>query len=115
MANRQIYELDAKTIATTDVIPLQDEFGAAEAKKVTVQDVLDAVPSDALKLDVIVFNAYVISNDAAVALNAAGIQTVSGATDTNTAAIAGKLDSVVGGTNVTVDNTDPINPIINVR
>ena len=32
---------------------------------------------------------------------------------TNTSDISGKLDSVVGGTNVTVDNTDPNNPIIN--
>lgn len=38
-------------------------------------------------------------------------------TDANTSGITSlgnsKLDSVVGGTNVTVDNTDPLNPVIN--
>jgi len=33
---------------------------------------------------------------------------------TNATNIAGKLDSVVAGTNITVDNTDPNNPIISV-
>lgn len=32
----------------------------------------------------------------------------------NATAGGGQVDSVVGGTNVTVDNTDPMNPIVNV-
>lgn len=41
MANRQIYELDSAALASTDVIPKQDASGSAEAKKVTIQNVLD--------------------------------------------------------------------------
>jgi hypothetical protein len=36
MANQQIYELTTKVAAATDVIPIQDSAGAADAKKVAV-------------------------------------------------------------------------------
>lgn len=41
MPNRQIYQLDAGTVATTDVIAKQDTSGIDEAKKITIQQVLD--------------------------------------------------------------------------
>lgn len=41
MANRQISQLTAGTIGTTDLLVFQDAAGAAEAKKATVQDVLN--------------------------------------------------------------------------
>ena len=41
MANRQIYQLDSASLDTTDVIAKQDASGTAEAKKVTIQSVLD--------------------------------------------------------------------------
>ena len=54
-----------------------------------------------------------IVNAPGIATNASNIATNTTNIATNTTDIAGKLDSVVGGTNVTIDNTDPINPIIN--
>ena len=62
MANRQIHELTSKTIATTDALPVQDENGNFEAKKVTVQNVIDAVPADSGKTDLTTFNNYVALN-----------------------------------------------------
>jgi hypothetical protein len=38
MANRQIYQLDTKTLDLTDVIPVQDESGNNEMGKATLQD-----------------------------------------------------------------------------
>ena len=55
-----------------------------------------------------------IVNAPGIATNASNIATNTINIATNTTDIAGKLDSVFGGTNVTIDNTDPINPIINV-
>ena len=99
MANRQIFQLTAKTLVSTDVFPVQDESGSAEAKKVTLQNIVDAVPADGTKLNVTTFNTFVSDFD-----------TYSGATETE---IGNKLDSVVGGTDIGIDNTDPNNPIIN--
>lgn len=68
MANRQISQLTAGTVGTTDVVVFQDAAGASEAKKATVQNILDLVP--------------------------------------------GGVQSVSQGTGITVDNTDPLNPIV---
>ena len=55
----------------------------------------------------------IATNAANIATNTTNIGTNTSNIATNTTDIAGKLDSVVAGTNVTIDNTDPINPIIN--
>ena len=55
----------------------------------------------------------IATNAANIATNTTNIGTNTSNIATNTTDIAGKLSSVVGGTNVTIDNTDPINPIIN--
>ena len=106
MANRQIFQLDSKVIVSTDVFPVQDESGSAEAKKVTLQNIIDAVPADPNKVDVSTYNAGQSAQDDLISANATGITA-------NTSAISGKLDSVVGGTDIQVDNTDPNNPVIN--
>lgn len=83
MANRQIYQLTSKTIASTDVIPLQDTAGAAEAKKVTVQNIIDAVPSDSSKLSVSTFNTYTGDTQTEIATKAdkaITVRSVTGAT-----------------------------------
>jgi hypothetical protein len=41
MANQQIYQLSARTLGLTDVIPTQDAAGAAAAGKNTIQDIAD--------------------------------------------------------------------------
>ena len=43
MANRQIYQLTNKTPLTTDVIPIQDAAGSQEAKKSTVQSIINLI------------------------------------------------------------------------
>lgn len=43
MANRQVYQLTARTLALTDVIPTQDAAGSLEAGKNTIQDVANLV------------------------------------------------------------------------
>ena len=72
------------------------------------------------------FDTYTGDTDTRLQGIESDLATVSGQTDTNTSAIGdnaadivylsgqtdNKLDSVVAGTNVTVDNTDPNNPIV---
>ncbi len=43
MANRQIYQLTARTLAKTDVLPTQNSAGSSEAGKNTVQDMVNLV------------------------------------------------------------------------
>lgn len=48
MANRQLYQLDPRTLNPTDVFASQDNAGAAEAGKNTIQNIIDLVPTPTL-------------------------------------------------------------------
>lgn len=64
--------------------------------------------------DIVYLSGVTSGNTADIGTLSSAIASIGNDVTGNTAAIANKLDSVVGGTNVTVDNTDPNNPIINV-
>lgn len=66
MANRQIFQLTSKTIANSDFVAVQDSLGFAEAKKVTVQNIVDQVPADSNKLNVSTFNSYSASTNTTI-------------------------------------------------
>jgi hypothetical protein len=48
MANRQLYQLDPRTLTTTDVFASQDPTGVDEAGKNTIQNIIDLVPTPVL-------------------------------------------------------------------
>lgn len=53
MADRQIYQLGAGTVAEDKVIAFQIADGSTEAKKCTVQDIIDLVPTSSGILNIV--------------------------------------------------------------
>ena len=84
----------------------------------TVSGQTDTNTSDisGLRTDVDTVSGQTDTNTNNIATNTTNIGVVSGQTNTNTNDISSlqnnKLDDVVAGTNITIDKTDPLNPII---
>jgi capsule polysaccharide export protein KpsE/RkpR len=84
----------------------------------TVSGQTDTNTSDisGLRTDVDTVSGQTDTNTNNIATNTTNIGVVSGQTNTNTNDIStlqnNKLDDVVAGTNITIDKTDPLNPII---
>jgi hypothetical protein len=117
MANRQIYQLDPRTISTTDYFPTQDAYGLQEAGNNTIQDIIDLipVPSTAGLLPAATFNSWTgsagsrFSGTAAeasyVALQGQGI-TVNGLSITaSVRAVNGKFPTANGNVQVALSAT----------
>ena len=123
-------------INTADIATLSGNTGVSNTKFNNYTGATDTVLTE-LRTDVDAVSGYTDTNFNNISLNSNNIATVSGQTDTNTSDISGlrtdlnavsgetdtntndistlqnnKLDDVVAGTNISIDKTDPLNPII---
>ncbi len=90
MSNRQVYQLNTRTLALTDVVPTQDNGGIDELGINTIQDIGNAVSSSIVTAAV---NAVVASNNFITTGSAGASQSITGSLTYSGTLIGGNLGS----------------------
>ena len=114
MANRQIFQLNPRTLALTDVLPTQDPLGLAEAGSNTIQDVMDIIPLAAgpgIEINglaissslVTVNGSYPVNGNVSVALSA----TITGTSASLASSGSGDVTASIGNGTVWIVSGDP--------